>query len=340
MSFLPDTETDFKQTYDLIYQAVQGHLLMAALEFKVFDHLAQPINAGQLETAIGVARNRCQTMLDALCACGYARKVKETYVNTDLSRRFLAAESPSYIGGLLIGAWNTQVKPLESLPQILKEEFPPSAADELSRDELWAQFAHANAQYARAGLAQLAVEHISDLPGFKSFGKMLDLGGGPGLVALALAEANPGMEAVVLDQPVVAKVAQEYIDQYGFSDRVRSLGADYSKDDIGQGYDLVWASATLNFYRDSLSSIFAKIYQAMNPGGVFACFQDGLTHQGTQPREMVLGNFLAGLRGSMTSFLQGEIVQAMLEAGFTPVRSRTLDTSCGPMDLDLGVKPL
>jgi hypothetical protein len=95
----------------------------------------------------------------------------------------------------------------------------------------------------------------------------------------------------------------------------------------------------LNFHREDLSSILAKIYQAMNPGGIFACFQEGLTHQGTQPREMVLGGILAVLQGGVNSFYQGEIVQAMLEAGFTLIRSRTLGTPCGPMDLDLGVKP-
>jgi hypothetical protein len=143
---------------------------------------------------------------------------------------------------------------------------------------------------------------------------------------------------VVLDQPAVVAVAREYIDKYGLSDRVGVLGADYANDDIGQGYDLVWASATLNFYRDDLSGIFDKIHQALNPGGVFAVFQDGLTHQGTRPREMVLGTFWAVLRGNMKSFHQGEIAQAMLEAGFRQVRSRTLETSCGPMDLDLAFK--
>ncbi|KMY69033.1 hypothetical protein AAU61_05700 [Desulfocarbo indianensis] len=339
MSFLPDFETDYKELHDLLNQAVQGHILMSALELKVFDQLARPQSAGQLATVIGVPEQRCQVFLDTLTACGYARKQGETYQNTLLSQRFLTNASPAYIGDLLLESWKMLALPPESLAQWLKEGFPPSPDNELDREELWGKMAHANAQYARTGLAQLAVEQISSLPGFTAMGKMLDLGGGPGLVAMALAEANPNLEAVVLDQPAVAEVAREYIDKYGFSGRVRALGADYARDDIGQGYDLVWASATLNFYRDSLPIIFEKIYQAMNPGGVFACLQDGLTHQGTQPKDMVLSCFMAVLRGSMKNFHQGEIAQAMVEVGFTPVRSRTLDTSFGPMDLDLAVKP-
>ena len=339
MSFLPDIDIDFKKIYDLIYQAVQGQVLMAALELKVFDHLDEPTTADQLEAAIGVPEQRCRSLLNTLTSCGYARKQGDAYLNTPVSERFLTTGGPAYIGDLLTGSWDMLVEPLRSLPEKLKQGFPPSSTEELGREELWAQMAHANAQYARAGLAQLAVEQLSSLPGFDSFGKMLDLGGGPGLVALALAEANSKLEAVVLDQPAVVKVAQEYIDRYGFSDRVRVLGADYSQDDIGRGYDLVWASATLNFYRDSLPSILRKIFQALNPGGVLACFQDGLTHQGTQPWEMVVGSFWATLQGSMKSFSQGEIAQTLAEVGFSPVRSRTIDTPCGPMDLDLAVKP-
>jgi predicted O-methyltransferase YrrM len=313
---------------------------MAALELKVFDSLTKPLTASQLAEAIQVPEERCQSMLNALAACGYAEKENETFCNTTLSQRFFNTSGPAYIGDLLMESWKMLVDPLESLPERLRQGFPPAASDDLGREELWAKMAHANVQYARAGLAQLAVKQITALPGFDSFKKMLDMGGGPGLVAMALAQANPDLKAVVLDQPAVAKVAQEYIDLYGFSDQVQALGADYAQDDIGQGYDLVWASATLNFYRSSLPAIFEKVHQALNPGGVLACFQDGLTHQGTRPKEMVLGSLVGGLtRGGMNNFPQGEIAQAMLAAGFASVRSRTLQTSCGPMDLDVAIKP-
>ena len=339
MSFLPDFNPDFKKLHELIYKSIQGRLLISSLELKIFDHLADPVTAEALAEKVEVPSQRCRILLDALVSCGYAQKTGESYSNTTLSQRFLATDGAAYLGGLLVQSWKMVVDPLEDLTRVLKQGFEHDGEEDLGREELWAKMAHANAQYARAGLAQLAVEQMSSLKGFDSITRMLDLGGGPGLVAMALAEANPNLEAVILDQPAVVKVAQEYIDKYGLADRVSVMGADYSKDDIGREYDLVWASATLNFHRKDLASIFEKIYRAINPGGVFACFQDGLTHQGTKPREMVLGFLGAALRSGMKSFAQGEIAQAMLDAGFTRIRSRTLDTDCGPMDLDLGFKP-
>ena len=338
MSFLPDFDMNYTELYDLVYQSVQGRILMTALELKVFDHLTIPTTAAELADAVNIPEPRCRVFLDGLASCGFVQKKQDSYVNTTQSKRFLASSGEAYMGDLLLGSWDMMVEPLASLTQMLEQGFEPSGENHAGSEKVWAEMARANAQYARAGLAQLAVEQLSPLPGFNSMRKMLDLGGGPGLVALALAEANPNMKAVVLDQPAVVKVAQEYIERYGFSERVCVLGADYSKDDIGHDYDLVWASATLNFFRDELPVIFEKVYQAMSPGGVFACFQDGLTHQGTKPKEMILSGFSVLLRGEMYAFHQGEIADAMLDAGFSKVRSRTLNTDCGPMDLDLAFK--
>lgn len=335
MSFLPDFDTDFKALNEIVNTAIQGHLLMLSLKMKIFDQLEHPVTANALAQVIGAPPHRCRILLNALVSCGYACKQKGFYLNTTLSRNYLASNGGAYLGDLLQALWKIQVDPLASMEQMLKQNFKPEDGDKLGKEERWAKMADVNAQYARAGLAQLAVEQLSSLPGFDSMGKMLDLGGGPGLVAMALAEANPGLEAIVLDQPAVVKVAQEYINRYGLSDQVKVLGANYAKDDIGKGYDLIWASATLNFYHDNLAPILKKIKQSMNPGGVFACFQDGLTCQGTQPREMILGSLASTLQGQMKSFHQGEIAQAMQKAGFKQIRSRTIETSCGPMDLDM-----
>lgn len=338
MSFLPDFDTDFKELNELVCTAIQGHLLMLSLKMKIFDQLELPVTATELAQAIDSSPHNCRTLLNALVACGYACKKKTFYFNTTLSKNYLASSGSAYIGDLLQVLWERQVAPLAFAEKMLKQSYKPKDNDQFGKEELWAEMANVNAQYARAGLAQLAVEHLSSLPGFNSMGKMLDLGGGPGLVAMALAEANPGLEAIVLDRPAVVKVAQQYIDLYKMSDRVKTIGADYATDDIGKEYDLIWASATLNFYHDDLAPILKKIKQALKPGAIFVCLQDGLTCQGTQPKEMILGALVGALQGQMSSFHQGEIALAMQKAGFKQIRSRTLQTSCGPMDLDVAFK--
>jgi cyclopropane fatty-acyl-phospholipid synthase-like methyltransferase len=200
------------------------------------------------------------------------------------------------------------------------------------------KFTAAHASTERAGIAQQVTEIVSELPEFPTLKKMLDLGGGPGLIGIAAVAAHPNMSGVIFDRPAVVKVARTFIEEYEMEDRVEVLGGDYLQDSIGGGYDLVVASDNLYYGGDETDAIVKKIYDALNPGGVFISFHGGLTHERTGPDRMLLGMILDELMGGGRMIDQGFIADSMLRAGFKSVRSRTLETDWGPMDLDIGRK--
>jgi predicted TPR repeat methyltransferase len=179
---------------------------------------------------------------------------------------------------------------------------------------------------------------VARLPEFAGFRRMLDLGGGHGMFALYFVEAHPQMTCVVFDRPAVVAVADDFARKYGLQDRVSTMAGDYLADDIGSGYDLIWACATLNFARHDLDTLIGKILAALNPGGVFIAFQDGMTDERTQP-DMMLGHLGDTLRSVHDfSFDQEEIAASILRCGFRSVQSRTIDTPTGAMDLDVARK--
>ena len=116
------------------------------------------------------------------------------------------------------------------------------------------------------------------------------------------------------------------------------LGGDAFCDAIGDGYDLVLACSSIQFFKDKLDSIVKKVYDALNPGGVFISYFSGLTHEGTKPEIRVLELLSSALAGYDTSCTQGFVAESMLRVGFTSVRSRTLTTPWGPLDLDIARK--
>jgi len=138
------------------------------------------------------------------------------------------------------------------------------------------------------------------------------------------------MTGVVFDRPVVAAVANELIREYGLQERVSAKEGDYLVDDIGTGYDLIWACATLNFARHDLDTLIGKVHCALNSGGVFIAFQDGMTHERTQPDTMLghLGDALRSVQDFSSD--QGEIAASMLRWGFRSVHSKTIDTPMAP----------
>ncbi len=121
-------------------------------------------------------------------------------------------------------------------------------------------------------------------------------------------------------------------------DRIEVLEGDYLQDPIGEGYDLIWTSETLSFARHHIDSVMKKIYNALNPGGVLINLSEGLAEERTKPEAMVLMMMPMTMIGRDIALDQGEIADAMLRAGFKSVRSLTLDTCWGPMDLDIARK--
>ena len=164
------------------------------------------------------------------------------------------------------------------------------------------------------------------------------MGGGPGIYGIAMVAKHPTMKAVIFDRQPVTDVAKKFIHEYRMEDRIDVLAGDYNLDSIGEDYDLIWASATLNFARENMDSVMKKIYDALNSEGVFINFSEGLTDEGTKPDCHVLWSMCWSMTGPVTVFDQGFIADAMLKAGFRSVRSRTLSTGWGPMDIDIARK--
>jgi cyclopropane fatty-acyl-phospholipid synthase-like methyltransferase len=149
---------------------------------------------------------------------------------------------------------------------------------------------------------------------------------------------QPNMRGVIFDRPAIIKVAETFIKEYEMEDRMEVLGGDYNHDSIGEGYDLIWASASLYLGKGDMDSLMKKIYVALNSGGVFISFCEGLTHERTKTDFVILSMMSIALMGQDMCFDQGEIANSMLRVGFKSVRSRTLDAPWGAADLDIGRK--
>ena len=339
MKKLQEVNESFEELYRMLIAPIKLKLLLTGIELGVFNHLSDPRSADAVTEAIGTHPENTRLFLDGLAASDLVMKREGLYQNTPVTQAFLVEGSSTFLG-LMFPFW-TQMwhASLDDMSKLVKEGAPQHSPErDRGSEEMWVQFAASNANGLRAGTAQQAVEIVSELPEFPSFRKMLDLCGGPGLVGIAIVSAHPSMEGVIFDQPPIIKMAESFIKEYEMEDRMVVLGGDFNHDSIGDGYDLIWASSVLNLNKDDIDSLMKKIYDALNPGGVFISFHDGMTHERTKPDLMVLGWLPIALMGQDMGLDQGFIADSMLRVGFKSVRSRTLETPFGPMDLDIGRK--
>jgi len=339
MKKLPEVNESFEDLYRMLIAPIKSKLMLTGIELKVFNHLGELKSAEAVAEVIGTHPENTRLFLDGLAASDLVVKKNGLYQNMPVTQTFLVEGSLTYLGQAFTLATQMWHAGINDLPKLVKEgPPPPSPQADMGSEEMWAQFATSMASSERASLAQQAVEIVSGLPEFPSFGKMLDLGGGPGLVGIAIVASHPSMKGIIFDKPSVVKVAQTFIREYKIEKRMGVLGGDYNHDSIGEGYDLIWASSALNCAKDNMDSLMKKIYNALNPSGVFVVAHEGLTHERTKPDSHVLGVLSMALMGQDMCFDQGEIADSMLRVGFQSVRSRTLDAPWGTADLDIGRK--
>ena len=335
MSNLPEVHLSPEPLTRLLYGAVPTKLLLTGIELKVFSYLTAPRSAESLAGEIGSHPDNTRLFLDGLVANELLYKRDCRYRNTPLADAFLVEGRPTYLGDVFRNLTEYMRPALENMTTLVRDgRSPPVTFRDPSLEE-WETEIYAN--YQRAGRAQQAAAMISKLPEFPRMKKMLDLGGGAGLIGLAIVAAHPTMTGVIFDRSEVVDVTQRFICEYGLEDRVTVIGGDYSKDSIGDGYDLAWTSFTLNFFRRNLDPVIHKIHAALSPGGVYVSLAEGLTDERTKPT-MTVNSMVLG--GSDLTFDEGQIAQAMLRVGFRSVHSRAAEgpQPHGPAMVDIARK--
>jgi 2-polyprenyl-3-methyl-5-hydroxy-6-metoxy-1,4-benzoquinol methylase len=340
LSKLPEVDLCFTELYELLVAPLKENLMLAGIEIGVFDQLVEPKMAEDIADAIRIPAAISRFFLDGLVACDLLSKKKGRYRNTRISQAFLVKDSPTYLGQFLYSYsryLHSADKHLSDMVAQAMKERTESPGTATWRSEQEQDLVLDMANYQLAGIAQLLAGIVSGLPEFRTMQKMLDLGGGPGLIGIAIVDSHPDIKGVIFDLPGVIKIADDAIRKHGLDARMTVMSGDFDRDTFGSGYDLVLASAVLHISRD-MDSLIDKIHNALNPGGIFMSFHEGLTDERTKPAIHVLGYLPMVMTGRDVGMDKGLVSGSMRRAGFEIIESQTLDTPVGPMDLDIARK--
>ncbi len=112
---------------------------------------------------------------------------------------------------------------------------------------------------------------LKDVKKLKLSGKCLEVGAGPGLLAIAVAQDNPDVRitAVDISQDMIS-VADEYIQANGFQDRIHCRLVDAAdREGLAQlgKFDLVYSTFSLHHWKDPVKSI-SNLWYSVKDGGV------------------------------------------------------------------------
>ncbi len=301
-------EADFGRIDEIAKGNEKANILFAAVDYGIFDLLSKPKAAGQVSEEIKTDPYLTEKFLNALVALNFIHKIENQYSNTKLAETFLVRKSPFY-QGTLFEMKRRGSTDWQRISNALKNGGIKAGTE--NKSIIDRTFIIGHAEIAITGAMQRAVDAVSALPEIERAKKLLDLGGGHGLYSIAFSQLKPDLEVVLFDLPHVTEIAKQYLEQYGMLNKIKFIAGDFTEDDIGTGYDIVFVSDV------TISGILKKVYDALNENGVLIYRRWTINDDRTSPLTSVLFDFmLAMMRSEHRVYTLGEYIHLLEAAGF------------------------
>lgn len=295
-----------------------------ALELGMFTCLDSFTRAERVAALLALSPVNTHLFLEFLASMGVLESAQgdhrpPSYRMHPAIRPYLHPDSALYVGDALLFRHKVLSRSREQLEVLLRKGVP--GAESITAEaaqHTWAQAAQTQiAQEQRAVTVPVARRIAAQLPDHDQWRTMLDLGGGPGLVSIALAEDLPALSGTVFEYPAVAAVAQLNIEAAHLQDRLRGIGGDLLSDDFGCGYDLIWCSSVLHFVT-CMEPVLQRLHAALNPGGVLVCCHAEVG-AGSADNHRVLQYYLRMRMQGRQVLPAGELAERLHGAGFSEV---------------------
>jgi len=268
--------TDQPGAHRKLIALAQGYqtaaLLLAYAELGIADQLAaSPRTLLELARAVGADAGALARLLTAAEALGLVAWDGETWRNTAWASETLVSSAPRPLIHFLqhqqafYRRWSRLAEAVRAGRRPEENRSDENAPDWVRRFTLMLY-----------DLARLQADQVADalaplLDGLPHPPRILDVGGGHGEYAMALARRLPKAEAVVFDLPPVISITAELIAQARLEHRVRVAAGDFHRDSLGSGYDLALLFGVLVSENDpSALRLLATVRQALAPGGWIA----------------------------------------------------------------------
>lgn len=297
--------------YKSILQYREAELLFEALKLDIFSYLDEPTTLEEFLKSTNYDKENTKYFLSALLSCGYIEKNNLTYCNTKCSKLYLSKNSSKYIGKAIL--FREKLGSISNIGDKVKDN-SLGQNDKLDFSEL-AEIVH-DEMYVTGRVDDFNRE-IKQLfsDKYRNY-KVLDLGGGSGVLSIEFIRNFPNSTAYVFETSEVACISKKIIEKNDMQDKIFVLEGDFNVDAIGDGYDLIIASGIFNFVNMDITEFICKLSDALVLNGylliIGSFFENEEYH-----KEHIL-NWLKGyINGMKPAPKKSEIEQSMQKANLS-----------------------
>jgi demethylspheroidene O-methyltransferase len=206
-------------------------------------------------------------------------------------------------------------------------------ADDRTRETaLSAYWTYASREFGEAGVTgysalmaatqPMVSQQIIDAYPFGKHRRMLDIGGGSGAFANAVAASAPVMELGIFDLPDVIAEAEKRLESGKFAKRISFYPGSFKETPLPEGYELITLVRILHDHDDDVSqALLTNIHQALPPGGKLLIIEP----MADNPHARRMGDAYFGMylwaMGSGQPRSAATISDMLHNAGFSAVKS-------------------
>ena len=306
----------------------KSRILLSGFELDMFTNIDKSgTTNSQIAKKLHLDEHACERLLNALTSLGFLSKQNDLFFNSPESFAFLSKKSSDYLGGLMHTnhLWNTW----SNLTQVVKTGKSAHSSEINDRGEDWL-FPFINAMHDRA--KKQAPQQLAniDLSGIQS---ILDVGGGSGAYSMEFVSRKPDLEATIFDLSSVLPITKIFLDKEGFSDRIKTHAGDYTKDDLPEGFDLVFLSAIIHSNSLAINQeLIKKCYCSLNQNGKIVIQDWIMNNDRTQPAggAVFAINMLVGTEAG-DCFTEQEVTGMLKVSGFQNISKIELETGSSQM---------
>jgi predicted TPR repeat methyltransferase len=248
--------------------------LTAALERGLFWQLeGGPQPLAVISEAMGISPRICRNWLRALSSLGLLQEVESGYALSEAARKaIIDAHQPATWSELA----REERKKWPGDVALIGRLFEPEATEQQTerspgqlRDYVQAmaddpQQAH-RFTHMLYDLHQPLAEDVARQLALGGAKRLLDIGGGSGVVSLALLSKHPELTATVVDIPTVCAVGRQIADGTSEAGRITYYPANYYLDEFPGRFDLILACDIIGY--DQL--LIDKVVASLEGGGRF-----------------------------------------------------------------------
>ncbi len=246
----------------LLRQPYAARIVLSAAELDLFTPCHPgPASIEAVAGARGTDPRATGVMLEALASMGLLERREGGFACGPLAARHLATDSPEPLLGM-VSHYLHQWRRWSQLSDVIRSGRP------LPRHNQPARVHRDFVQAMDQGKVQYGLDALLPIP-LEGVRRVIDLGGGPGTIALALARALPDAVVTLVDRPATIAIAAERVPPALWGTRVLPCEADLRSWSPEEGrYDLAISSAVIHAYDAATAAVMVgRAARCLVPGG-------------------------------------------------------------------------